>query len=124
MPTQHDIGKQIMNVIPPLDHNGLVEAKQIIKKYFDNKQFDYLMFLCNELRYFTFFKIEDNINSNTIGEQIIDFILTDDYLSSFGGIKNIEPTKDYLEIWLGDYHFGLFQSDSFVVKLTKDGWKA
>ena len=78
------------------------------------------MLLSKELSYYTMFQInspQDSLTPKMIFLKIIEFIKSDEYLQTLGDIKQIEVAAHFIEIWIGQYHFALFESSDFFVKL-------
>ncbi len=118
--TKNQLDKNVANSLPALNEKTLIQGIYDIEAFLKKKApYQYLMLLCNELRYYTIFKT--TIVSTTMGtaNKIVNFLKDDEFLNSIGKLKLIEAdgNPDLVEIWIGDKHFGLFPCDTFVVDI-------
>lgn len=114
---QYDKG--IAQSLPALDHKALEASTQMIVDYLIEKTpYKNLMLLCKELSYYTIFSVSVITTPEGVAKQVINFISTDTFIrNNLGAIKLVENSGDYMEIWIGEYHFGLFPCDSFIVPI-------
>ena len=114
---QYDKG--IARSLPALDHKALEASTQMIVDYLIEKTpYKNLMLLCKELSYYTIFSVSVITTPEGVAKQVINFISTDTFIrNNLGAIKLVENSGDYMEIWIGEYHFGLFPCDSFIVPI-------
>ena len=117
----YDINKQVISQMPCLTIEELEEkADTLITEYQNEQKASYYMMLCNELRYYTLFHIDEfdggsqlSCFSNEVLSCLISF--TDN-------IKSIEITDDKtaIEIWITKdeetYVMYLFNYDTGVIE--------
>ncbi len=117
----YDINKQVISQMPCLTIEELEEkADTLITEYQNEQKASYYMMLCNELRYYTLFHIDEfdggsqlSFLSNEVLSCLISF--TDN-------IKSIEITDDKtaIEIWITKdeetYVMYLFNYDTGVIE--------
>lgn len=117
---KHELDKIAVEALLPLSLEEIEKSKLEIVDFLDQFPNNYLMLLCKETNYYTFFDLTKTINCKSatqLVDAILDFILTDSYLSELGPIKHIEIHSTYVEIWISNYHFALFESSGLVVTL-------
>ena len=93
----YDLNKQIVAQLSGLTEEQLTEKTGFIADYHAEREADYYMLLCNELKYYTVFAIQDNYSEPVFEEEVICC------LNNFADeIKSIELTEDgcALEIWI------------------------
>lgn len=117
--SKHQLDKGIAKSLPNLDTKALESAATEIINYLISKApYRNLMLLCKELSYYTIFSVSVLTTPEGVARQILDFIAKDSFIvNNLGAIKIIENSGDYVEIWIGEYHFGLFPCDSFIVPI-------
>lgn len=79
---------------------------------------NYMLF-SKELSHFVIFPKASVLDSE-VGflTKVINFIQKDEYLRmNVGSIVLIEPSDNFIEIWVGEYHFALFPCDDFIVEV-------
>jgi hypothetical protein len=116
---KNQFDKGIARSLPNLDQQALEAAIGEIVNYLkQNLPYRNLMLLCKELSYYTIFSVSVLTTPEGAAKQIADFISTDTFIrNNIGAIKLVEDSGNYVEIWVGEYHFGLFPCDSFIVPI-------
>lgn len=106
---------RIVNQLSNMSVDEIKGAISIIEKFIEKEKIPtYMMLLSNEHRYYTTFKLNSHIAEYAAAE-IVEFLLTEEYFSQFGGLKLVEESTGHVEIWMGDQFFALFNYDTFVV---------
>lgn len=110
----YDMNKSIVSQLPVAKAKELTEGKKKIKGL--AAQGKYFMLLCNELRYYTIFKIEEQ-SETRFAQAVIDCA------NDIGIIKSInypDDNKQAIEIWIedneGPHVMYLFNYDKGVVQ--------
>lgn len=113
---KNELDKIAARALPPLPEDEIIAMVDPIVEMFP--KVEYLMLLSKELSYYTIFKIHPLTGIRYAIEKIFDFIKTDDYLvGDLGQIKHIETNEQYVEIWIDEYHFALFECSNFIVNI-------
>ena len=116
---KNELDKIAAEALPPLPEEELQKAAKEMINFFSAERNNYLMLLSKENNYYTFFDLTKtpNLNPTDLVSKILEFITTDDYLLELGPIKHIETHLTYIEIWIGNIHFAVFESSALVVTL-------
>jgi len=119
MPNKHEVNKSMAFEMKPMNSQEINIGKSIIAEFLDKDlSFGYVMLLCKELSYYTIFKKQSlMLTTKGFADQVIRFIEKDSYMKTLGKLKYVDISDNYIEIWVGEYHFGLFNCDSFIVPL-------
>lgn len=93
----YDVNKQIINQLPPLVGESLIEKKILVRNFILNTKNKYYMLLCRDINYYTLFALD--IYENT--DERLENIMLDECITQLGDIKSIEVTEDggAIEIW-------------------------
>lgn len=94
----YDVNKQIINQLPPLVGESLIEKKILVRNFILNTKNKYYMLLCRDINYYTLFALD--IYKNT-DERLENIMLDECITQPLGDIKSIEVTEDggAIEIW-------------------------
>lgn len=115
--TKNELDTITVDALPPLTPEEIEESIKEIETFFKTRDdTQYFMLLQRDTNYYTIFDNISNMSIKKVVKNIINFIQTDPYLTSIGVIKHIE-TQDFVEIWVGSYHFALFEAGGLVIKL-------
>ena len=96
--TLYDINKQIISQLPALTIDELHEKKTIINQYDYEQQSPYYMMLCNELKYYTVFSVQDGRSGKpSFWSEVIECLI-----EFADEVKSIEMANDNsaIEIWI------------------------
>lgn len=116
----YDINKQVISQLPSLSIEEIENKQEVIDEYQNQEQAKYYMLLCNELKYYTVFHIEEFDGGNQFS------YLSNEVLSCVTGfvddIKGIDLTEDKnaIEFWFvkndETYVMYLFNYDLGVIE--------
>lgn len=113
----YELNQQMVAQLEPLDDFQLSAADQLINKFVKDTKNKYYMVLCNELKYYTVFVID---NSDEAEAKVYQELY--ECLSHLGDVKSVEATKDNkaIEIWVhitdeNPHVFYLFGYDMGIV---------
>lgn len=104
----YNLNKQIINQLPMLTEDALIEKKILVREFILNTKNKYYMLLCRDINYYTLFAIDEYQNSN----ELLENIMFDECITQqLGEIKSIELTEDggAIEIWYTAH------DDSYVI---------
>ena len=119
--TNYELNQQVMSQMKPLSEEEISSRLEIIEEFFKNIKNEYLMLLCNELKYYTVFKTssQDETAYNTFSNAVLDI------LNNLGEIKDIYNNDNgAIEIWSthqdGTSHcYYLFGYDAGIVPVKE-----
>ena len=91
----YELNQQIISQLNELTQEEIVEKIDLINKFWQKTGNIYGMLLCRDINYYTLFRTNTCLTTETIGEAAIECI------SILGKIKSIEITEDEsaIELW-------------------------
>lgn len=119
MLTKNELDKQAAARMGPATKKEISEMIAESSTFLATNPSKNYMLFSKELSHFVIFP-KANVLDSEIGflTKIIDFIQKDEYLRmNVGAITLIEPSDNFIEIWVGEVHFALFPCDDFIVQV-------
>ena len=100
--TAYDMNKQLIHQLPELDHNTILQKKELIHNFCNETANNYYMLLCRDTNYYTVLR---RINADVSLDSIADVVT--ECAETQGAIKSIELTEDKgaIEIWVDNPYF-------------------
>lgn len=115
--TKYEFSKSVALSLPKMTASEIEKSVKQLASFLDNNEYKNLMFLCKELSYYTIFSHQSITTNIGVAQEIIKFARKDSFLKTLGSLVYVDFNEDcgYMEFWIGEYHFGLFPCDSFIV---------
>lgn len=92
----YDVNKQIIAQLPDLSGDEILAKEEVIKQYDKEQDANFYMMLCNELKYYTLFQVNEIYDYELFSTEVINCLV--DFADSIKAI-DLTKNKDAIEIW-------------------------